>query len=119
MMYRKISCRYWLITVGLIAAGLAGLAVGFYLAISLCTVQVWHFAVLKRSMSAFPVQVRLAYMVLLVCGLWESLRFLYWIQLIGTSAMVLVDYCVIGRILSLMPWNLREPLSLGTRLLDA
>lgn len=51
------------------------------------------------------------YMVLLVCGLWEPLRFLYWIQLIGTSAMVLVGYCLLARILSLMPWNLREPLS--------
>jgi len=41
------------------------------------------------------------------------LGFLHWIQLAGTTAMVLVDYCPGARLVSLMPWNRRVPLTLG------
>ncbi|HYP67235.1 MAG TPA: hypothetical protein VEP67_03170 [Thiobacillaceae bacterium] len=34
---------------------------------------------------------------------------MYWIQLAGTSAMVLFGYCPLARFLSLMPWNRTQP----------
>lgn len=37
----------------------------------------------------------------------------HWIQLAGTAAVVTVDYCALARLLTLAPWNRREPLSLA------
>ncbi|MFQ5937571.1 MAG: hypothetical protein ACE5LB_14305 [Acidiferrobacterales bacterium] len=83
----------------------------FSLGDSVCCIQVGHFA--WRSLSAFSVQLRIAYLGLLVLALWPPLQIVYWIQLIGTSAMVLFDYCLLARVLSLLPWNPVELVSLG------
>lgn len=111
-MVRKISWWYWLLSSVFLAIGVSGGIEGFYLAIALTAVQTVHFTGREKSLSAFPVQVRVAYLVLLLCGLWGPLKSIYWIPLVGTTAMVLSGYCLLARILSLMPWNRREPLSL-------
>jgi hypothetical protein len=110
-LYRNRSWRYWLVTAVLLAAALSGWAPGIHLAIALCVVQLAHYLILEGSLRAFPVQLRLAYGILLVIGLWEPLRFVYWIQLVGTWSVVLFGYCFLGRVLTLLPWNRREPLS--------
>jgi hypothetical protein len=79
----------------------------------LTLVQAGHYLGRERSLHAFPVQVRLGYLGLLLLGLWPPLSFLYWIQLAGTSAMVCFDYCPLARFLSLMPWNRRETFTLS------
>ena len=104
---------YWFATVGLLAVGTGGWTSAIYFAIALCVVQVVHFSWRKRSVTALAVQVRLSYLGMLCAGLWEPLSFLHWIQLIGTSAIVLVDYCLLARVLSLLPWNRNERFSLG------
>jgi len=100
---------YWLAADVLLIHGLAGGAWGFMPMIALCTVQALHFIGRERSLSAFPVQVRVAYLGLALFGRWDYGHFIYWLQLAGTTAMVLVDYCPLARVLSLMPWNRREP----------
>ncbi|HKL77944.1 MAG TPA: hypothetical protein VJ985_06210 [Gammaproteobacteria bacterium] len=102
---------YWLVTVVLLAVGLAGYFPAFYAAIALCVVQVFHFRQRSRRWTAFPVQVRVAYLGLLLLALWEPLRWIFWVQLVGTTAMVTVDYCFLARCLSLLPWNRSEPLT--------
>jgi hypothetical protein len=102
---------YWLAADLLLLYGLAGGEWGFAPVIALCAAQALHFIVRERSLSAFPVQVRVSYLGLLLFGLWEYGHFIYWIQLAGTSAMVLADYCPLARFLSLMPWNRRESFS--------
>ncbi|MGH7230523.1 MAG: hypothetical protein ACREJU_04095 [Nitrospiraceae bacterium] len=62
-------------------------------------------------MTAFPVQVRVAYLILLILGQWTPLHWVLWVQLVGTSARVLTGYCLLARTLSLLPWNRFEPLS--------
>ena len=56
-----LSWWYWLLTVGLLGAGLLGLPAGIYLAIVLGAVQFVHVLWLTRDLTAFPVQVRVAY----------------------------------------------------------
>lgn len=102
---------YWAVTDLLLIAGLAGWFAGFYLAIALCVIQVAHFARLERSATSFPVQVRIGYLILLLLALWEPLRFIFVLQVVGTTAMVLFDYCFLARCLSLLPWNRSVPLS--------
>ncbi len=109
---RDLAWWYWAATVIFLAIGLSGYRMGVWWTIGLCLIQIGHVAWLTQQATAFPLQVRLAYLVLLLSGLWEPLHWIHWVQLIGTTARVLVGYCFLARSLSLAPWNRREPFSL-------
>lgn len=102
---------YWLATMPLLIAGVSGRAWGILPAMALCLVQAAHFAWREGGLTAFPIQVRAAYLLLLGIGLWAPMQWLHWVQLVGTSARVAVGYCLLARIMSLMPWNRFEPWS--------
>jgi hypothetical protein len=108
---RDIKWWYWLVTAILVVAYVAGSNAAIVAAIALSAVQLVHFAAREGELAAFPVQVRAAYLVLLVAGLYPPLGFIHWVQLVGTWAMVLVGYCPLARALSLLPWNRSQPLS--------
>jgi hypothetical protein len=59
------------------------------------------------------VQVRAAFLVLLLAALWPPLEFVNWLQLVGTTIRVVFDYCPLARTMSLMPWNRSAPLRLA------
>lgn len=104
---------YWAITDVLLIAGVAGMPYGVEVAIAFNILQVIHFYIRTPSVSAFPVQVRLAYLALLIVALYPPLFFLYYLIILGTSAMVLFDYCFLARFMSLMPWNHQQKFSIG------
>jgi hypothetical protein len=104
---------YWLVTGLALVSGLLGGPLGFAPVIGITVVQAVHYLWRERHLHAFPVQVRLGYLGLLLLGQWPPLYFIYWIQLAGTTAMVCFDYCPLARFLSLMPWNRREPFTLS------
>lgn len=106
------SWWHWALTVPLLAAHLAGVADAIYLAIALCAVMAAWYLLKFRQLRPYPVQVRLAYLALLLIGTVPYMGWIYWVQLIGTSAMVLVGYCPLIRMLALAPWNRSEPFSL-------
>jgi len=108
---KDISWWYWAATAASLAGGVSGWVVGFDLAIALSSVQVVHFIIRNGRLTAFPVQVRVAYLGLLLLAQWPPFYFLYGVQLIGTTAMVVFSYCLLARILSLLPWNRSERLS--------
>ena len=109
--YRTVSWWYWLVTVGLLTSGVCGWPAGFFLAVALTVIHLLHFIILQRSVAAFPVQVRFAYLLLLLIALPEDLRPIYWIPTIGTWAQVLFGYCAMARTLSLLPWNRTDAFS--------
>ena len=106
-----LSWWYWLFTAGLLGAGLFGWPTGIYLAIFLCAVQIGHVIWLTGDLRAFPAQVRMAYLAMLIAGLWEPFQGIHWLQLAGTTARVLIGYCLLARTLSLAPWNRSQPMS--------
>lgn len=110
---RDTGWWYWLVTVCLLSAGIAGWSPGFTLAIGLTGVQLLHYIAREKDVSAFPVQVRIGYLLLLLLAWPEPLRWIYWIPTIGTWAQVVFGYCTMARLVSLLPWNRREPLSLA------
>ena len=110
--YRASSWWYWLATVGLLTAGVSGWAAGFLLAIGLTVFQLVHFGMRERSLTAFPIQVRVGYLLLLLVALPQPLQLIYWIPTIGTWARVLFGYCMMARMVSLLPWNRREVVSM-------
>lgn len=111
--YRALSWWYWLVTVGFLTAGVSVWPTGFLLAIGLTVFQLIHFTLRERSMTAFPIQVRLGYLLLLLIALPENLQVIYWIPTIGTWAQVQFGYCPMARMVSLLPWNRKEAFSLG------
>jgi len=110
--YRDLSWWYWLVTVCFLTAGLAGWPTGFFLAIAITVFQLIHYLIREGRFSAFPVQVRIGYLILLFIALPEPLQVVYWIPTIGTWAQLIFGYCTMARLVSLMPWNVTEQLSL-------
>ncbi|GKS59549.1 hypothetical protein YTPLAS18_30760 [Nitrospira sp.] len=107
-----LSWWYWLVTAVLLAAGLFPWPAGLALAMALCAIQIVHVSWLTQDVTAFPAQVRIAYLVLLFAGSWEPLHWIHWMQLAGTTARVAVGYCLLARTLSLAPWNRTQALTI-------
>lgn len=109
--YQQINWWYWLATACLLTAGVAGYQVGFVLAIGLSAVQLIHFTMRERSITAFPVQVRFWVLIFVLAAFPEPMQVAYWVAVVGTWARSLFGYCVMARSVSLLSWNRRVPLS--------
>ncbi len=103
---------YWAVTTILLMGVVADNAQCLQAVIALNAVQVIHFMYRERSLTAFPVQVRLSYFGLLFLAQAPFMFWVFWWQLVGTSAMVIFEYCFLARCLSLLPWNRKETYSL-------
>lgn len=102
---------YWLVLAIALILDLAGVPHALRFAVALAWVQVAHFRIREGTWVAFPVQVRGAYAVILSLGLIPWLHGIVWVPAIGTPAQVLIGYCALARLMSLLPWNRRHPLS--------
>jgi hypothetical protein len=103
---------YWAVICVLLMVGLAGRTEAFYLALAVSIAQLLHYRWSKGSFAAFPVQVRLVYAAtLLIDLLWEPMAWHLWMMAFSTLVLVLFDWCLLSRIMALMPWNRREALS--------
>lgn len=111
--YKETSWRYWFVTACLLTAGVAGYRIGFLLAIGLTVLQLIHFTIREHGITAFPVQVRFWYLMLLLVALPEPLQIVYWVPAVGTWAQVIFGYCTMARCVSLLPWNRKESFSPG------
>ena len=108
----NIVTRYWAVTTILLAGMVTGCSYCLPAVIGLNIIQVIHFIYREKSLQAFPVQVRVAYLGLLFLAQAPFMFWIFWWQLIGTAAMVLFQYCFLARVMSLMPWNKNEPYSM-------
>lgn len=104
---------YWFFTTLLLIGAVAGNTLSLQAVIGLNIVQVIHFVIREKSITAFPVQVRATYLGLLVLSQAPFMFWILWWQLIGTAAMVLFGYCFLARCMSLMPWNKTEDYSIS------
>lgn len=107
----RIKQLYWQTTALLLATHFAGWAAGLPLAMALTLWQAVHFGWRRRDPLAFEVQVRVAYLGLLLVGTLPACWPLHVIQFIGVNASVVVDYCLLARLLALAPWNRSQPLT--------
>jgi hypothetical protein len=104
-MSRKIDWCYWLLTAALLSASLFGAPVLLLGAIAVTAWQLADFAIRSHARLSFQLQVRAVYMAMLLIGSWPPMAWIHWMQVVGTWAVVLVDYCFLARLLSLAPWN--------------
>ena len=108
--YKDKGWWYWLVTwVLLVALMVFGWAMALYLNIILQIVQVVDYRRSEGSVKAFPVQIRIGFLIFLVVGALEFMRWIYWIPVVGVAAQLTVGYCLMARVMSLMPWNLQGP----------
>ena len=101
----------WNLTAILLAIGLLGHPQAFVAAMGITGLQAIVMLIVERSVFAFPVQLRLAYLMLLGVCFIPQMRWLYWLPTVGTFALVIFGYCLLARVLSLLPWNRQEALS--------
>ena len=101
----------WTLTAILLTMGLLGQPVGFIAAMVVTVVQCMVMVGREKSVLAFPVQLRIAYLLLLMMCFVPQMRWLYWVPTIGTFALVIFGYCLMARMLSLLPWNRQETFS--------
>lgn len=68
---------------------------------------------LGLRVTAFPVQVRLAYFAWVAIGTYAPfMEILMYITILGLAANLFLSYCPLARMLYLLPWNREEPFSL-------
>lgn len=106
-----ISRWHWALTIPLLAAHLAGVSGMALSAIILCGAVAAYFLVRLRRLRTYPVQIRLAYLGLLLVGMLPWMGWIHWIQLAGTTAMVNLGYFPFARTLSLAPFNREVPVA--------
>lgn len=111
--YRDIGWWYWLITACLLTFGVTGNPECFSYAIVATLFQLVYFIICKKSVTAFPIQVRFWYLMLLLISLPEQMQLVYWVPTIGTWAQIFFGYCTMARCVSLLPWNRTEVFSLN------
>src|SRR3989338_2950432 len=84
---------------------------GVYAALVLCVAQIVHFGIEDKSFLSFSCQIRLALAALFLTALYEPLGGVLWIPAIGLTARLTVNYCLLARLMSLLPWNRKQPLT--------
>jgi len=103
----------WTITAAQLMAGLLGYSLAFIGAIVVTAGQGFVLLVRDRCLAAFSVQLRVAYLLLLLICYPAPMRWLYWLPTVGTFALILFGYCLLARLLSLLPWNSHESFTLA------
>ena len=83
--FKKIDWWYWVISLVLLGLGLAGWGPGFRLLLVLTVLQCVHFRITEKSFKAFPVQVRIVFLIFLAVASLPPLHFLYWIPVAGLT----------------------------------
>jgi len=108
--FRTPTWWYWLSTTLALLGSAAGWAEGAAVAMALTVASAVHLGVRARSPVALPVQLRIVYLGLLVIGAWR-VPGVHVAQIIGTAVVLVFDYCLLGRMVSLLPWNRRGRLT--------
>jgi hypothetical protein len=108
---RQVSWWYWLVSAILLVPWIAGVEEAFWLLLGLTTLQIVHFRLREGRFAAFPVQVRIAYLLIVAVAAWPPMRWSALVPAVGTWVQVIFGYCLLARTLSLLPWNREEPLT--------
>lgn len=108
---RNPARAWWIATLPMLGSKLAGWEPGLDAAMTLTVVQAVLVLRRCRRLEAMAVQVRLVYLLLLIAGSAPALGFVHLLQFATTAVHAAFGYCLLGRALSLLPWNREAPLS--------
>lgn len=103
--YQHLDWWFWLVIGLAISVGLAGWRFGYLTCLVASAANLLYFAVRERSLSSFPVQVRLVWLGMVLPAMLPALEWLFIPLFVGMLLVVLFDRCGIARVLVKMPWN--------------
>ena len=103
--YKDVGWWYWLVLAGLVNVSQYGEFDGYTWVIVVAAVHLLHYVLREASWTAFSVQVRLAFLAYVSLAYFEPLQWLYWVPAFGLIARVLLGYCLLARMLMLLPNN--------------
>ena len=103
----------WALALPMLGSQLAGWEPGLDAVMVLTAVQAVLAVRRCGRLEAMAVQVRLVYLLLLIAGSTPGLGLVHLLQFAATAANAAFGYCLLGRALSLLPWNRETPLSAG------
>jgi hypothetical protein len=101
---------FWLVTLALLVPGIFW-APALWAALAWSVLNLAVYRLDRGSWGAFPVQVRVFYILVMLPALWPPLQGIVVVQALGTFLAIFADYCPAARIVSLFPWNRDKPLS--------
>lgn len=111
----SVEWWFWTVTWILLIAGYFDRRRGWYPVVAFSVFHAlffWFYLFGGLSLTPFPVQLRIAYVVWVVCGTFiPGAQVLIFESLLGLTANVIFGYCPLARLISLMPWNRSENLS--------
>lgn len=96
---------YWLGSTVCLWLTVMSIPGAFACAVLLAVIQLVHFRLVEGCWMAFPVQVRLAYFLYLLIALPEGMQWILWLPAVGGFFRVVFGYCLLARVLSLLPFN--------------
>lgn len=103
---KDIRWWFWFTTLVFIVAAVAGWIPGYYIAMGISAVQLFFFLAQEKSISSFPVQIRIVYLAVTFFALWSEVRwYIFIILLLGTVMVTFFGRCSIALVLKYMPWN--------------
>lgn len=108
---RSFEWWFWPVTLVFLISGMGGWKPGFNVVITVSAVQVVYFTWVKRSLVAFPTQVRIVFFVFTIIGLFDPTLIWYGLMTVATTMVAFFDRCLIARVLVHMPWNRSVKLS--------
>jgi hypothetical protein len=103
--------RYWALTLPFVLGAALHCRWSLWTALGITAVQTVHLIALRRSQLRLALQVRFGSAAMLLIGVLPGMSWIYWMQTAGTTLMVLIGYCPLARMLSILPWNRREPIT--------
>jgi hypothetical protein len=109
--YKDYGWWYWLASTFCLWLAVTTYPAAYDFALLIAVVQLAHFNVAEGGLTKFPVQIRLGYLSFLLLAMPEGLQWLQWVPAIGTLARVLTGYCLMARMLMLLPFNRETTLS--------
>ncbi len=87
-------------------AAVIGWVPAYYITILMCGGHWLYYVVKERSVTAFPAQVRLGYLLLSLFGLWpEGRRIAYFVLMHAVFMVVLFERCIFMLMLKQVPAN--------------
>lgn len=97
---------FWLVTLLFILGALLGWTTCYYLAISASLVHALFFLEQNKSLTDFETQLRVAFFVLTLFGLWPGVRIVVFVFLAAETLLItFFDRSFLARALLRMPWN--------------
>lgn len=108
---KDYSWWYWVVTSICLWLTMTVYPEAYQWTVVIAVIQLLHFSLLEGSATHFSVQIRWGFLIYLLIALPENLQWILWLPAFGTLARVLFGYCLMARLLMLLPFNRKVKLT--------